>query len=161
MRCPLLFLFSLVPLIFHAKEDVLFSDETNNSKIANLNVYVDGGTFGLINSLFINVETYVASSKSNKLNVYLRGSYGHVIFFSGGSGTSSFVNNTKTGVGAITLLTGKKNHHFDSSSGIFFRDGSILPFLDLGYRFQKLNGGVIFRGKIGFLGVGLGIGYSF
>ncbi len=62
---------------------------------------------------------------------------------------------------SLTILTGKGEHYFDSSTGVFLRDDSVLPFLDLGYRFQKLDGGIILRGKIGLLGLGLGIWYSF
>jgi len=131
------------------------------NKIGKLNMYVDGGTFIVINSVFFNVETHLTSSKSNKLHLYFRGSYGDVTLFSGGSGTSSFQRNTQTLVSSLTILTGKGSHHFDSSTGIFLRDDSVLPFLELGYRFQELDGGIILRGKIGLLGLGLGIGYSF
>ena len=130
-------------------------------KIGKLNIYVDGGTFGIINSVFINAEKYLKSSKSNQLHLYFRGSYGDVILFSGGSGLSSFHSETQTLVGSLTILTGRGSHHFDSSAGVFLRDDSILPFFDMGYRFQKLEGGMILRGKIGFLGLGLGLGYSF
>ena len=131
------------------------------NKIGKLNMYVDGGTFIVINSVFFNVETHLTSSKSDKLHLYFRGSYGDVTLFSGGSGTSSFQRNTQTLVSSLTILTGKGSHHFDSSTGIFLRDDSVLPFFELGYRFQELDGGIIFRGKIGLLGLGLGIGYSF
>ena len=131
------------------------------NKIGKLNMYLDGGTFIVINSVFFNVETHLTSSKSNKLHLYFRGSYGDVTLFSGGSGTSSFQRNTQTLVSSLTILTGKGSHHFDSSTGIFLRDDSVLPFFELGYRFQELDGGIIFRGKIGLLGLGLGIGYSF
>ena len=130
-------------------------------KIGKLNIYVDGGTFVVVNSVFVNVETHLTSSKSNKLHLYFRGSYGDVTFFSGGSGTSSFHRNTQTLMSSLTILTGKGDHHFDSSTGVFLRDDTVLPFLELGYRFQELDGGIILRGKIGLLGLGLGIGYSF
>ena len=130
-------------------------------KIRKLNMYVDGGTFLVINSVFDNVERHLTSSKSNKLHLYFRGSYGDITLFSGGSGTSSFHRDTQTFVSSLTILTGKGSHHFDSSTGIFLRDDSVLPFFELGYRFQELDGGIILRGKIGLLGLGLGIGYSF
>ena len=130
-------------------------------KIGKLNMYVDGGTFVVINSVFINVERHLTSSKSNKLHLYFRGSYGDVTLFSGGSGTASFHRNTQTLMSSLTILTGKGDHHFDSSTGVFLRDDTVLPFLELGYRFQELDGCIILRGKIGLLGIGLGIGYSF
>ena len=131
------------------------------NKIGKLNMYVDGGTFIVINSVFFNIETHLTSSKSNKLHLYFRGSYGDVTLFSGGSGTASFQRNTQTLVSSLTILTGKGSHHFDSSTGVFLRDDSVLPFFELGYRFQELDGCIILRGKIGLLGLGLGIGYSF
>ena len=131
------------------------------NKIGKLNMYVDGGTFIVINSVFFNIETHLTSSKSNKLHLYFRGSYGDVTLFSGGSGTSSFQRNTQTLVSSLTILTGKGDHHFDSSTGIFIRDDDVLPFLDLGYRFQNINGGIIFRCKVGILGLGVGLGYAF
>ena len=131
------------------------------NKIGKLNIYVDSGTFGIINSVFVNAETHLTSSKSNQLHLYFRGSFGDVILFSGGSGHSSFHTETQALAGSITILTGRDNHHFDSSAGVFLRDDSILPFFDVGYRFQKLEGGIILRGKIGLLGLGLGLGYSF
>tara|TARA_B100000700_G_C14707909_1_gene697685 strand:+ start:132 stop:587 length:456 start_codon:yes stop_codon:yes gene_type:complete len=132
-------------------------------KIGKLNIYIDGGTFVVLNSVFMNIETHLASSKSDKLHLYFRGSYGDVgvVLFTGGSGTSSSDQENSTLVGALTLLTGKGSHHFDSSMGVFLRDDSVLPFLDLGYRFQELDGGIIIRGKIGLLGLGMGIGYAF
>ena len=39
------------------------------NKIGKLNMYVDGGTFLVINSVFINVERHLTSSKSNKLHL--------------------------------------------------------------------------------------------
>ena len=129
--------------------------------LSNLSLYVDGGTFGIGYSAFFNVEKYLSSSKSGKIHLYFRGSYGDVRFLGGGSGGGSFFKNTQTIGGSITMITGRGNHHFDSSTGLLYRDQSILPFLDLGYRYQQLDGGIILKGKIGLFGVGFGVGYSF
>jgi len=70
-------------------------------------------------------------------------------------------------LGAITMLTGKGNNHFEINGGAFFgydnyyEDSFVLPHLDLGYRFQKPNGGFIFKAKAGILGLGIGLGYAF
>ena len=125
--------------------------------LSNLSLYVDGGTFGVGYSTFFNVEKYLSSSKSDKIHLYFRGSYGDVRFLGGGS---SF-KNTQTIGGSITMITGRGNHHFDSSTGLLYRDQSMLPFLDLGYRYQQLGGGIILKGKIGLFGLGFGVGYSF
>jgi hypothetical protein len=36
-----------------------------------------------------------------------------------------------------------------------------LPILDLGYRYQKQDGGFLFKAKVGILGIGFGLGYAF
>ena len=131
-------------------------DPLNKSKekpASNLSLFVDGGTFGIGYSAFFNVEKYLSSSKSDKIHLYFRGSCGEVRYI--GSSNSLTIG------GSITMITGSGNHHFDSSTGLLYRDQSILPFLDLGYRYQKLDGGIILKGKIGLFGLGLGIGYSF
>jgi len=79
---------------------------------------------------------------------------------------------------AISMLFGHDNHHFEASGGAFigtFKSknnpsifGSCLepvtrtfPLIDVGYRFQKLDGGLVFRAKLGSQGLGLGVGVSF
>ena len=44
---------------------------------------------------------------------------------------------------------------------VFQIDDIILPLIDLGYRFQKPEGRLVFLGKVGILGVGIRIGYTF
>ena len=56
------------------------------------------------------------------------------------------------GLGAITMLTGKKNNHFELNSGAFiavdeYGDKFIFPIFNTGYRFQKPEGGFVFQGK--------------
>ena len=123
-----------------------------------INLYVDAGTYLIIHSAFINLETQIASSRSEKLHLYLRGAYGtsHMLAFGSGKMVGG-----QTSIGALTLLTGEGNHHFEAGGGVFHIDDIIVPFIDLGYRFQKPEGGFIFRGKAGILGIGLGIGYAF
>ena len=71
------------------------------------------------------------------------------------------------GLGAVTMLTGKKNSHFELNAGIFSgkdiddSNSFAFPLLDVGYRYQKPNGGFIFKAKLGILGVGIGLGYAF
>ena len=128
-------------------------NKPKDKTMSNLSLYVDGGTFGIGYSTFFNVEKYLSSSKSDKIHLFFRGSCGDVRFL--GS------NNSLTIGGSITMITGRGNHHFDSSTGLLYRDRSTLPFLDLGYRYQKPDGGIILKGKIGLFGLGFGVGYSF
>jgi hypothetical protein len=136
-------------------------NKSKDKNFSNIGLYIDGGTFGIGYSTFFNIEKYISSSKSEKIHLFFRGSYGDVRFLGSGSGGGSFFKNTQTIGASITMITGRGNHHFDSSTGLFYRDESILPLLDLGYRYQKLNGGIILKGKIGILGLGFGMGYSF
>ena len=89
-------------------------------------------------------------------------------------------------VGAITMLTGKKNNHFELNAGGFLgiekttrynssyyqqlynvpqREVSYYPFVfpifNVGYRYQKPEGGFIFRANAGFISLGLSFGYAF
>jgi len=83
--------------------------------------------------------------------------YGGVLLAEGGPGV----------LAAMTMLTGRKNHHIEINGGAFvgydnyYGDTFVLPSLDLGYRFQKPSGGILFKIKAGILGYGLGLGYAF
>ena len=69
------------------------------------------------------------------------------------------------GLGAITMLTGKKKH-FELNAGAFiavdeYRDNFIFPIFNVGYRYQKPDGGFIFRANAGIISLGLSFGYAF
>ena len=71
------------------------------------------------------------------------------------------------------MLTGKKNNHFELNAGGFLGidgegflgivDGEafIFPIFNVGYRYQKPEGGFIFRANAGIISLGLSIGYAF
>ena len=81
------------------------------------------------------------------------------------------------GLGAITVFTGKKNHHIELSAGSFlgankvirgggndlivYYEAFIFPFFDWGYRYQKPSGGFIFRANTSLFGLGISFGYAF
>lgn len=135
-------------------------DTTTN--MSKYNLYADVGTIAVLNSTSLNFEFNFATSKSKKINWYGRIGGGGAAVFYGPVGFGGF--------GGVTMLTGRKNHHFEASGGAFlgtdtgagYGDGFFaLPFLDLGYRFQKPKKSFIFRAKAGVLGVGIGLGYAF
>ena len=72
-----------------------------------------------------------------------------------------------SGLAAITVLTGKRHNHFERKAGIFIvvysdeNNSGVIPRLDVGYHYQKPNGGFVFKTKIGILGLGIGLGYAF
>ena len=68
------------------------------------------------------------------------------------------------GLGAITMLTGKYNNHFELNAGAFIGNEGytfIYPIFNVGYRFQKPGGGFIFRANAGIISLGLSFGYAF
>lgn len=64
-----------------------------------------------------------------------------------------------------TMLTGKRNSHFETNVGLFVGsevgDVFAAPLIEIGYRYQKPTGGFLFKAKLGNLGLGFGIGYAF
>ena len=68
------------------------------------------------------------------------------------------------GLGAITMLTGKKNNHFELNAGAFIIEEGIyftIPILNIGYRLQKPSGGFVFRANASLLGLGVSFRYAF
>lgn len=119
-------------------------------------VYADaGGHFGA--QVSANVEFKMADGQ--KVTWYGRGGAGFagVIMTTGGPGV----------LGGVTMLTGKQNNHFELNAGAFVGQDLELdqmfafPLVDLGYRYQKPEGGFVFKAKLGILGIGIGLGYAF
>ncbi|MBN2395964.1 MAG: hypothetical protein JXC36_05835 [Candidatus Atribacteria bacterium] len=121
-------------------------------------LYLEAGG-GPIFSASINFENYIAKSVSGKLHWFGRIGLGGAAVLMGDEGFGGF--------GAITMLTGNGNRHFEMNGGAFFGIGSyskdlfVLPILDIGYRYQKPEGKFIFKAKIGTIGIGVGLGYAF
>lgn len=71
----------------------------------------------------------------------------------------------------LNFLIGSGNNYFETDLGMRFTSfskrsnkdiSSFFPILNLGYRYQKLNGkGLIFRSFIGLSGIGIGVGKAF
>lgn len=98
-------------------------------------------------------------------------------FYSSKKGNVSLYG--KTGVGNIsglwgpqigmTTLIGKGNSHFDIGTGVMFPvldpsvrgSFNIWPIAELGYRFQKPEGGLMWKVKVGTTGIGAGVGWAF
>ncbi len=133
----------------------------NNQVIAQgefrkINAYASLGAVPGFEAL-INVEILVKDG--GYLTWYGRAGLGYAGILLGNDGPGALA--------AMTMLTGKKNNHFEVSGGAFigydnyYDDAFVLPSLDLGYRFQKPGGGFIFKAKAGILGAGVGLGYAF
>ncbi|MFT6855177.1 MAG: hypothetical protein ACJA0X_001151 [Cyclobacteriaceae bacterium] len=120
----------------------------------NNNLYLEGSFF--LQS--INFETKLYRSESNSFQINGRFGLGYfLIDFFGKSQSAG-------GLAGLTFLLGRKNNHFETSLGGFIgsENGvSAWPIASLGYKYQKPEGGFIFRSNIGTLGVGIGLGYAF
>jgi len=132
------------------------AQSTESTTLSKINVYADfGGHFA--GQASINLEGQIYSGE--KVTWYGRGGLGAsgIIMAVGGPGI----------LGAITMLTGKGNKHFEINGGAFIGKDIeqdeifVLPLIDFGYRYQKPEGGFIFKAKAGFLGIGIGLGYAF
>tara|TARA_B110000240_G_scaffold171907_1_gene196571 strand:+ start:43 stop:495 length:453 start_codon:yes stop_codon:yes gene_type:complete len=137
--------------LFSANAQSLEKNEMRKNSI-----YFDTGIVPGVHA-FVNYERSLYQGK--KVSWYGRAGFGYggLLLSDGGLGV----------LGAITMLTGKKNSHFELNTGLFSGnniEGSnsvTLPVLDVGYRYQKPTGGFIFKAKIGVLGIGFGLGYAF
>ena len=131
----------------------------NNSDLISTpvknNVYFDLGGFPGAH-IFMNYERKV--HESGNISLYGRVGFGYAGMIMVGSGGGV--------LGAATLLTGKGNSHMEFNLGVFSskdnNDYFILPLLDVGYRYQKPEGGLIFKVKSGVLVIfSIGLGYAF
>lgn len=136
--------------------DYAGAQDTESTSLSKFNIYADlGGHFGAQASL--NFEGHIYSGE--KSTWYARGGLGAagIIMATGGPGV----------LAGVTMLTGKENKHFELNAGAFvgkdFEQDNmyVFPLIDLGYRYQKPEGGFIFKAKLGFLGIGIGLGYAF
>lgn len=115
------------------------------------------------NSVYFDLSAGLASQVS--IN-YERGFYrGEKTFWFGriGIGEAGALGNASGAgiIGAVTMLTGKSNNHFELNTGVFLIQDNGYLLLDIGYRFQKPEGGLIFKTHLGTLGAGIGLGFAF
>ena len=136
-----------------------FSTNAQSSEkniLSKNSIYFDTGLIPGIHA-FVNYERSIYQGE--KVSWFGRAGFGFggLLMVGGGFG----------GLGAVTMLTGEKNSHFELNAGIFSgkdiddSNSFAFPLLDVGYRYQKPNGGFIFKAKLGILGVGIGLGYAF
>jgi hypothetical protein len=131
-----------------------YAQHSEENEMRKNSIYFDTGVIPGYHA-FVNYERSFHQGKWVSWYGRMGAGYGGFLFAGGGFGA----------LGAVTMLTGKKNSHFELSTGLFRgkedRDAITLPIIDIGYRYQKPEGGLVFKAKIGILGVGFGIGYAF
>ena len=151
----------LIPiLLFGQNEPNVKIDLPKNNVYGELHV-------GLFTQGVMNYERQIYSGEKISLYGRLGGGYGGIFDWGGYGGLG--------GLGAITMLTGKKNNHFELNAGCFlgraksslavfneiFYFPFAMPIFNVGYRYQKPDGGFIFRANAGIISLGLSFGYAF
>ncbi len=164
---------SLLTVVFLISICNLLGQFSEPPKRSNVGIYLHGGV-GLINSISANVEFKLARTPSNRFHVLGR------VGVAGVSVVPLFCGdniNAKGVVAGLTFLTGRKNSHLEINTGMFINSSdkqrnksffcngeldSMVPIFEVGYRYQKPEGGLILRVTAGSLGlVGISIGSSF
>lgn len=145
------FLISTLLLAFGLKTS---AQNESSAKLATQAIYVDVGAIPLvaIHGL-VNYERQLIQRK--KVKWIGRFGLGVAANPDGGFG----------GLLGGTMLTGQKNSHFEANLGLFVGSETgetfTTPLVEIGYRYQKPQGGFLFKAKVGNLGLGFGFGYAF
>jgi len=147
---------AVMGVFFVASNNVAYAQFENQKNLSRTNLYLDIGALP-IGQITINMERRFYSGK--RVTWYGRAGLG--------AGTSLGTEGVFGALAAVTMLTGKNRNHFEMNGGMavgYAPSGEEVvgwPVFDLGYRYQKPEGGFIFRAKLGTLGVGVSFGYSF
>jgi len=155
----LAFLLFLIPNLGFCQGDMhrdMFHYEARND------VFIEAGAQEDLRSSTLNLERQIATGKWDNKVLLIRLGGGYSTPLTG-------IDYGFGGLAGLTMLTGQSNHHFELGGGLFI--GKIakkadpyyfgIPLIDFGYRYQKPDGGFLFRAKGGILGYGLSFGYSF
>lgn len=148
-------LLGLVALLF-SFNGVLAQTMDAPTELPKNNVYAEA-TVGAILHATVNYERRFYSGEKVSWYGRLGAGAGGVIIATGGQG----------GLAAVTMLTGKKNSHFEFNAGALigydrtYNSTFGIPILKAGYRYEKPTGGLLFRANAGLFALGVGLGYSF
>ncbi len=123
-------------------------------------IYADGQISQLLLGIYspLSYDRKVWTNRTNAFSVRARGGVG--ILFQGVIGTEV----------VATGLLGKRNHQLLLDMGLFISvwelgyglsPGIPYPLVNLGYRYQRPQGGFVWRAHVGTTGLGLGAGWAF
>lgn len=127
-------------------------------KLPTANFYISANYGGfLLNenwpNTLVNYEVYLGSSKNGQAQHYTN--------FIGGVGVAE-LKDTVLGFGILyTRLASRGNHNFEFNAGAHSLRNGINPIINLGYRYQKPDGGMLLKVYLATIGVGVGVGWSF
>ena len=155
-----LLLFATAAIVGHAQEPL----SENQAPYARHSITVGGAAIVGFWETFLSVWTFSIpvtyeyrwlANKNNSLALLARGGFGN------------YTNDWGPEL-AVVGLAGKKSHHLMLTSGVIFPifqyGGPALaafPFAELGYRYQRPQGGFVWRVHVGTTGLGLGAGWAF
>lgn len=123
-----------------------FSVKSQNDQLRPTRIYGTLGTAFVYTNLTGNIEQEISVNSSHFFNsVSLRIGAGH---------WSSWGNESYNIIGTINWLSGTMNHHLELGTGIAYSPAydesfGFLPAAQIGYRYQKPGGLLLFRAGIG------------
>ena len=174
MRTYFILLFLLLTKIGFSQDSI--------PRVAKNCITIIGADILVTGNASINYERCFYSTKNFKY--FLRAGYGAWYLIAGDPNNSrgNFIYSSSTIPISFDGLMGLGNHYFELDLGMaflpdrqwdfFLNDGdadrnphpdksNIIPIVNFGYRYQKPQGGIIFRFFVSTGGVGLGLGYAF
>lgn len=145
--------------------NILSSQVSDSPEFSKFTIHTEINSLVLYHSFTINLEGHIANRKWENVNLYIMAGFNYSNF----SGSENNEKSSKGGQVALTILTGKGEHHMEANVGIhtvtsssgYFQLTVPFPLFNVGYRYQAPKGGMIFRAKIGTQGVGIGVGVAF
>ncbi len=162
-------LFNLSLSIAQSNSNDNIQEEDQQVELSKNSIYVDY-SLAAFSQLSINYERKLGSIKNITWYGRVGAGYGYIFLAESGYG----------GLGGLTMLTGKKNHHFEGNLGVFVGHTDnfselrrsfvaspsqgktfLMPLIDVGYRYQKPGSGLVFKAKVANIGLGIGVGYAF
>lgn len=143
---------------------LLFNVNANSQTIEQqyfntYNICIDVGTFFIANFASVNFE-YNLVKKNENTKFMLRAG------LSKGLIAKLFTDGSYNGVQlGFTYFNGKGSNFFEIGGGaVFFKnknDSFTYPVFEVGYRYQDPIIGIIFKAKMGTMGLGIGFGLPF
>jgi hypothetical protein len=125
---------------------VAFSVKSQDSQLRPSRIYGTFGTAFIYTNITANIEQEISNNSAHYFNsVSLRIGAGH---------WSSWGNESYNIIGTINWLSGTNNHHLELGTGIAYSPAyddsfGFLPAAQIGYRYQKPDGILLFRTGIG------------
>ena len=160
--------FYLLLLLVFFQNAVLAQIEKRNIKIATNSIFMDGSSSFQYVKVGVNYERKIYGKATDDKILISTGfwKWYSLIF-------KDYIVDSRTKGYAFPIvlnyLGGVNSHHYEISFGarfnIFVLNSkspiALAPIINIGYRYQKPEGGILFKTYLGLGGIGLALGYSF